>query len=153
LQRLGFAVGPVRVLAEPGRRSGVLGRPQPSPVVGDGGRSLAAGLGEGDRASNAPAAGRGVVRRGRAEGPEAATGPGVAAAGGRPRQQRHRRRLGGHAGRRRAVCPPLPVGALDAAAAALALALAGGLAILAARVRSASGAVGEAGGEAGGWAP
>jgi hypothetical protein len=67
LQRLGFVVGSMHVLAVPGRRSGIL---RSSPVslltLGDH-RYIVAGLDNADWVLNARVAGRGILHRGRTE--------------------------------------------------------------------------------------
>jgi deazaflavin-dependent oxidoreductase (nitroreductase family) len=65
LGRLGVAVGPVRVLTLPGRRTG---EPRPAPVTPitvDGRRYVIAALPQADWARNARAAGSGELSRGR----------------------------------------------------------------------------------------
>lgn len=67
LQRLGFVVGTMHVLAVPGRQSGI---PRSTPVsllTVDGQRYIVAGLDDADWVHNARAAGRGTLHRGRTE--------------------------------------------------------------------------------------
>ncbi len=67
LQRLGFVVGSMHVLAVPGRQSGI---PRSTPVsllTIDGQRYIVAGLDDADWVLNARAAGRGNLQRGRTE--------------------------------------------------------------------------------------
>jgi deazaflavin-dependent oxidoreductase (nitroreductase family) len=67
LQRVGFVVGSMHVLAVPGRRSGV---PRSTPVsllTVEGQRYIVAGLEDADWVLNARAAGRGVLQRGRTD--------------------------------------------------------------------------------------
>jgi hypothetical protein len=67
LQRAGLVVGSMHVLTVPGRRSGDLhSTPVSLLTVGDR-RYIVAGLDDADWVSNARAAGRGVLRRGRTE--------------------------------------------------------------------------------------
>jgi hypothetical protein len=67
LQRLGFVVGSMRVLAVPGRHSGVLRSTPVSLLTVDDQRYIVAGLDNADWVLNARAAGRGVLCRGRTE--------------------------------------------------------------------------------------
>ena len=67
LQRLGFVVGTMHVLAVPGRRSGVFRSTPVSLLTVDGDRYIVAGLEDADWVLNARAAGRGMLRRGRTE--------------------------------------------------------------------------------------
>ncbi len=67
LQRLGFVVGSMHVLAVPGRQSGVLRSTPVSLVTVEGQRYIVAGLDDADWVLNARAAGRGVLQRGRTE--------------------------------------------------------------------------------------
>src|SRR5919106_4543831 len=67
LQRLGFVIGTMHVLAVPGRRSGVLRSTPVSLLTVDGHRYIVAGLDDADWVLNARAAGRGVLHRGRTE--------------------------------------------------------------------------------------
>jgi hypothetical protein len=67
LQRLGFVVGTMHVLAVPGRRSGVYRSTPVSPLTVDGDRYIVAGLDDADWVLNARVAGRGMLRRGRTE--------------------------------------------------------------------------------------
>jgi hypothetical protein len=67
LQRVGFVVGSMHVLAVPGRRSGV---PRSTPVsllTVEGQRYIVAGLEDADWVLNARVAGRGVLQRGRTD--------------------------------------------------------------------------------------
>ena len=67
LQRLGFVVGSMHVLAVPGRRSGVLRSTPVSLLTVDGHRYIVAGLDDADWVLNARVAGRGMLHRGRTE--------------------------------------------------------------------------------------
>jgi hypothetical protein len=67
LQRLGFVVGTMHVLAVPGRRSGVYRSTPVSLLTIDGHRYIVAGLDDADWVLNARVAGRGMLRRGRTE--------------------------------------------------------------------------------------
>ena len=67
LQRLGFVVVPMHVLAVPGRRSGVFRSTPVSLLTVDGHRYIVAGLDDADWVLNARVAGRGMLRRGRTE--------------------------------------------------------------------------------------
>ena len=67
LQRLGFVVGTMHVLAVLGRRSGVLRSTPVSLLTIDGHRYIVAGLDDADWVLNARVAGRGTLRRGRTE--------------------------------------------------------------------------------------
>jgi hypothetical protein len=67
LQRLGFVVGTMHVLAVPGRRSGVYRSTPVSLLTVDGDRYIVAGLDDADWVLNARVAGRGMLRRGRTE--------------------------------------------------------------------------------------
>ena len=67
LQRLGFVVGTMHVLAVPGRRSGVFRSTPVSLLTVDGHRYIVAGLDNADWVLNARVAGRGMLRRGRTE--------------------------------------------------------------------------------------
>jgi hypothetical protein len=67
LQRLGFVVGSMHVLAVPGRRSGVMRSTPVSLLTVEGRRYIVAGLDDADWVLNARAAGRGVLRRGRVD--------------------------------------------------------------------------------------
>jgi hypothetical protein len=67
LQRLGFVVGTMHVLAVPGRRSGVFRSTPVSLLTVDGHRYIVAGLDDADWVLNARVAGRGMLRRGRTE--------------------------------------------------------------------------------------
>ena len=67
LQRLGFVVGSMHVLAVPGRRSGVLRSTPVSLLTIDDCRYIVAGLDDADWVLNARAAGRGILQRGRTE--------------------------------------------------------------------------------------
>ena len=67
LQRFGFVVGTMHVLAVPGRRSGVLRATPVSLLTVDGHRYIVAGLDDADWVRNARVAGRGMLRRGRTE--------------------------------------------------------------------------------------
>ena len=67
LQRLGFVVGTMHVLAVPGRRSGVFRSTPVSLLTVDDHRYIVAGLDDADWVINARAAGHGFLRRGRTE--------------------------------------------------------------------------------------
>src|SRR5918997_29038 len=67
LQRLGFVVGSMHVLAVPGRRSGVFRSTPVSLLTVDGDRYIVAGLDDADWVLNARVAGRGMLHRGRTE--------------------------------------------------------------------------------------
>ena len=67
LQRLGFVVGSMHVLAVPGRRSGVLRSTPVSLLTVDNHRYIVAGLNDADWVLNARAVGRGILHRGRTE--------------------------------------------------------------------------------------
>ena len=67
LQRLGFVVGSMHVLAVPGRQSGILRSTPVSLLTVDDHRYIVAGLDDADWVLNARAAGRGMLRRGRTE--------------------------------------------------------------------------------------
>ena len=67
LQRLGFVVGTMHVLAVPGRRSGVFRSTPVSLLTVDGHRYIVAGLDDADWVLNARVAGRGMLHRGRTE--------------------------------------------------------------------------------------
>lgn len=67
LQRLGFVVGSMHVLAVPGRRSGVLRSTPVSLLTVDDHRYIVAGLDNADWVLNARAVGRGILHRGRTE--------------------------------------------------------------------------------------
>ena len=67
LQRLGFGVGTMHVLAVPGRRSGVYRSTPVSLLTVDGDRYIVAGLDDADWVLNARVAGHGMLRRGRTE--------------------------------------------------------------------------------------
>jgi hypothetical protein len=67
LQRLGFVVGTMHVLAVPGRRSGVYRSTPVSLLTVDGHRYIVAGLDDADWVLNARVAGRGKLHRGRTE--------------------------------------------------------------------------------------
>jgi hypothetical protein len=67
LQRLGFVVGTMHVLAVPGRHSGVYRSTPVSLLTVDGHRYIVAGLDDADWVLNARVAGRGMLRRGRTE--------------------------------------------------------------------------------------
>ena len=67
LQRFGFVVGTMHVLAVPGRRSGVFRSTPVSLLTVDGERYIVAGLDDADWVLNARAAGRGLLQRGRSE--------------------------------------------------------------------------------------
>jgi deazaflavin-dependent oxidoreductase (nitroreductase family) len=65
VQRLGLPVGPVQILAVPGRTSGTPRETPVTPFAVDGREYVAAALPEADWARNVRAAGRGKLRRGR----------------------------------------------------------------------------------------
>jgi hypothetical protein len=67
LQRLGFVVGTMHVLAVPGRHSGVFRSTPVSLLTVDGHRYIVAGLDDADWVLNARVAGRGTLHRGRTE--------------------------------------------------------------------------------------
>lgn len=67
LQRLGFVVGSMHVLAVPGRRSGVLRSTPVSLLTVEGRRYIVAGLDDADWVLNARATGRGILQRGRTD--------------------------------------------------------------------------------------
>jgi hypothetical protein len=67
LQRLGFVVGSMHVLAVPGRRSGVSRSTPVSLLTIDEHRYIVAGLDDADWVLNARVAGRGLLCRGRTE--------------------------------------------------------------------------------------
>src|SRR3712207_1162609 len=67
LQRRGLAIGTMRLLSVPGRRSGRLRTTPVSPLSVDGRRYIVAGLEGADWVENARAAGWGVLVRGREE--------------------------------------------------------------------------------------
>ncbi|MGH2618473.1 MAG: hypothetical protein ACRDJC_24850, partial [Thermomicrobiales bacterium] len=67
LQRLGFVVGTMHVLAVPGRQSGILRSTPVSLLTVDGQRYIVAGLEDADWVLNARAAGHGFLHRGRTE--------------------------------------------------------------------------------------
>ena len=67
LQRLGFGVGTMHVLAVPGRRSGVFRSTPVSLLTVDGNRYIVAGLDDADWVLNARVTDRGLLRRGRTE--------------------------------------------------------------------------------------
>ena len=67
LQRLGFVVGSMHVLAVPGRRSGILRSTPVSLLTVDGQRYIVAGLDGTDWVLNVRAAGRGILHRERTE--------------------------------------------------------------------------------------
>ena len=67
LQRLGFVVGTMHVLAVPGRRSGVFRSTPVSLLTVDTHRYIVAGLDDADWVLNARVAGHGMLRRGRTE--------------------------------------------------------------------------------------
>jgi hypothetical protein len=66
LQRLGLAIGTMRVLAVPGRKSGKLRTTPVSPLTVDGRRYVIGGLDQADWVKNARVAGWGVLAKGRA---------------------------------------------------------------------------------------
>jgi hypothetical protein len=65
LQRLGLAIGTMRVLAVPGRKSSQLRSTPVSPLTVDGQRYIVGGLAEADWVKNARAAGWGILAHGR----------------------------------------------------------------------------------------
>src|SRR5919199_3494244 len=65
LQRLGLAIGTMRLLSVPGRKSGKLRTTPVSPLTVDGRRYIVAGLEGADWVRNARAAGWGILARGR----------------------------------------------------------------------------------------
>jgi hypothetical protein len=65
LQRLGLALGTMRVLSVPGRSSGRQRSTPVSPLTVDGRRYIVAGLAEADWVKNARAAGWGILAHGR----------------------------------------------------------------------------------------
>ncbi len=67
LQRRGLAIGTMRLLSVPGRRSGRLRTTPVSPLAVEGKRYIVAGLEGADWVKNARAAGWGVLARGREE--------------------------------------------------------------------------------------
>lgn len=67
LQRVGFVVGTMHVLAVPGRHSGVLRSTPVSLLTVDDRRYIVAGQDDADWVLNARAAGRGILHRGRTE--------------------------------------------------------------------------------------
>ena len=67
LQRIGFVVGSMHVLAAPGRQSGVLRSTPVSLLTVEGRRYIVAGMDDADWVLNARATGRGILQRGRAE--------------------------------------------------------------------------------------
>jgi hypothetical protein len=67
LQRLGLAIGTMRLLSVPGRKSGRLRTTPVSPLTVDGWRYIVAGHEGSDRVKNARAAGWGILARGREE--------------------------------------------------------------------------------------
>lgn len=67
LQRRGLALGTVRVLSVPGRKSGELRTTPVSPLVVCGRRYVVGGSAQADWVKNARAAGRGVLAHGREE--------------------------------------------------------------------------------------
>lgn len=67
LQRLGFVVGTMHVLAVPGRHSGVYRSTPVSLLTVDGHRYIVAGLDDADWVLNARVAGHGILHRGRME--------------------------------------------------------------------------------------
>ena len=67
LQRLGFVVGSMHVLAVPGRQSGVLRSTPVSLLTVEGRRYIVAGLDDADWVLNARATGRGILQRGRTD--------------------------------------------------------------------------------------
>src|SRR5919204_6637909 len=64
LQRLGLAIGTMRVLAVPGRKSGRLRSTPVSPLTVGGQRYIVGGLASADWVKNARAAGWGILARG-----------------------------------------------------------------------------------------
>jgi F420H(2)-dependent quinone reductase len=67
LQRRGLAIGTMRLLSVPGRRSGRLRTTPVSPLTVEGERYIVAGLEGADWVKNARAAGWGILARGREE--------------------------------------------------------------------------------------
>lgn len=67
LQRVGFVVGSMHVLAVPGRQSGVPRSTPVSVLTVDGQRYIVAGMNDADWVLNARAAGRGMLQRGRTD--------------------------------------------------------------------------------------
>ena len=67
LQRRGLALGTMRVLSVPGRKSGELRTTPVSPLVVDGQRYVVGGSAQADWVKNARAAGWGVLAHGRTE--------------------------------------------------------------------------------------
>lgn len=67
LQRLGVAVGTMRLLSVPGRKSGKLRTTPVSPLKVEGKRYIVAGLEEADWVKNVRAAGWAILARGRRE--------------------------------------------------------------------------------------
>jgi hypothetical protein len=67
LQRLGFVVGTMHVLAVPGRHSGIFRSTAVSLLTVDGDRYIVAGLDDADWVLNARVAGHGMLHRGRTE--------------------------------------------------------------------------------------
>jgi hypothetical protein len=65
LQRMGLAIGTMRILSVPGRKSGKMRSTPVSLLALDGQRYVVAGLAEGDWVKNARAAGWGVLAHGR----------------------------------------------------------------------------------------
>lgn len=65
LQRLGLAIGTMRVLSVPGRKSGILRSTPVSPLTVDGHLYVVGGDAEADWVKNARAAGWGILARGR----------------------------------------------------------------------------------------
>jgi hypothetical protein len=65
LQRLGLAIGTMRVLSVPGRKSGKLQTTPVSPLTVDGRRYVIGGLERADWVKNARAAGWGILAKGR----------------------------------------------------------------------------------------
>jgi len=65
LQRLGLAIGTMRLLSVPGRKSGKLRTTPVSPLAVDGRRYIVAGLEGADWVKNARATGWGILARGR----------------------------------------------------------------------------------------
>jgi deazaflavin-dependent oxidoreductase (nitroreductase family) len=67
LQRLGLAIGTMRLLSVPGRKSGKMRTTPVSPLIVDGRRYIVAGLEQADWVKNARAAGWGTLACGRKE--------------------------------------------------------------------------------------
>ena len=67
LQRLGLAIGTMRLLSFPGRKSGKLRTTPVSPLTVDGRRYIVGGFQQADWVKNARAAGWGILARGRRE--------------------------------------------------------------------------------------